>query len=88
MIATFVVDQPSCIGCGTCWVSLPRLFREELVGEASKAATTGHAVEDEASLRLAAEACPSLSIQLFDPDGLLIYPTPEHRAERERQAAW
>jgi ferredoxin len=88
MIATFDVDQPSCIGCGTCWVSNPRLFREDLVGEEYKAATTGQAVEDESSLRLAAEGCPSLSIHLFDPDGRMIYPTPEQRAERDRQASW
>lgn len=88
MIATFDVDQPSCIGCGTCWVSNPQHFREDLVGEEYKAATTGQPVEDESSLRLAAEGCPSLSIHLFDVDGRMIYPTPEQRAERDRQAAW
>ena len=88
MIATFDVDQPSCIGCGTCWITNPQHFREHQVGDEYRATPTGQSVQDQASLRLAAEGCPSRSIHLFDADGQMIYPTAEQWAERERQAAW
>lgn len=87
-IVTFEVDQPSCIGCGTCWVASPDLFREVKVGNDYKAATVTSEVTDAAKLRLAAVGCPSLSIYLIDADGEVAFPTAEARAERDRKTDW
>jgi ferredoxin len=87
-IVAFEVDQPSCIGCGNCWVANPDLFREVKVGNDYKAATVTLEVTDEPKLRLAATACPSLSIHLIDQHGEIAFPTAEARAERDRKLAW
>jgi ferredoxin len=88
VIVAFEVDQPSCIGCGNCWVANPDLFREVKIGNDYKAATVCSEVTDEPKLRLAATGCPSLSIHLIAEGGEIAFPTPEARAERDRKLAW
>jgi ferredoxin len=88
VIVAFEVDQPSCIGCGNCWVANPDLFREVKVGNDYKAATVSSEMGDAGRLRLAAEACPSLSIHLIDDGGQIAFPTAEARAERDRKTNW
>ncbi|TVQ91207.1 MAG: ferredoxin [Chromatiaceae bacterium] len=88
MIKKLDVDQPSCIGCGTCWVSNPTLFREDRPNGELKAAATGQIIDDAARLRLIAEGCPTLSIYLIDEAEQIIYPTAEQRAARDQAAEW
>jgi ferredoxin len=88
MISKLDVDQPSCIGCGTCWVSNPTLFREDRPNGELKAAPTGGLIGDEARLKLIAEGCPTLSIHLVDAGGEIVFPTPEQRAARDHAADW
>jgi ferredoxin len=87
VIAKVEVDIPSCIGCGTCWVSCPETFREVEVGEDYKAVAT-EVLAPEPRLRGAAEGCPSLSITLFDAAGGVIYPTEAEREELRRRLQW
>lgn len=88
MIKKIDVDQPSCIGCGTCWVSNPDLFREHKQGEDLKAVPTGVVNAELPRLRLIAEGCPTLSIQLIDEAGVTVFPTAEQIAARDRAAEW
>jgi ferredoxin len=87
MIDKVEVDIPTCIGCGTCWVVCPEVFRETEVGEEYKAATTGR-LALEKTMREVAEGCPSLSISLIDADGGVIYPTEAQRAELRQRQQW
>lgn len=87
VISKVEVDTPTCIGCGTCWVSCPDTFREVEVGEDFKAAATD-VVGDQRVLHSAAVACPSLSIFLYDADGGVIYPTEVQREELRRAQQW
>ena len=87
-ITDYEVDEPSCIGCGTCWVSVAALFREAKIGDDFKAVITGNPVEDPVALHLAAVGCPSLSIHLKDARGEILFPTAEARAERDQRLAW
>lgn len=87
MIAKVRVDTPTCIGCGTCWVSCPETFREVKAGGDFKASATD-VLAPELRLRSAADACPSLSILLFDAAGELIYPTEAQREELRRRQQW
>jgi ferredoxin len=73
MIEKVEVNLTHCIGCGTCWVALPQVFRET---PEYKAEVTG-GLADGALLRRAAQECPSLAISLHGPGGVLIYPTEE-----------
>jgi len=88
MIQKLDVDQPSCIGCGTCWVSNPELFREDRLDGELKAAATGNITVDEARLRLIAEGCPTLSIHLINEDDQIIFPTAEQLHARDHAADW
>ena len=87
MIAKVEVDIPSCIGCGTCWVVCPDVFRELETGEEYKAAPTGR-LAPEKQMREAAEGCPSLSISLIDDSGALVYPTEAAREELRQRLQW
>jgi len=86
-LSSFAVDS-SCIGCGTCWVSSPDLFREIEIDGDYKAAPVTTQVKDPGVLRTVAEACPSMSIQLIDGNGEILYPRPEDRAQRDARGAW
>ena len=77
MIDKVEVDLLKCIGCGTCWVSLPTAFRES---PDYKAEVTGE-VGDVILLRSAADSCPTLAITLFGGGGV-VFPTDEVRAGR------
>ena len=87
MIAKVQVDTPTCIGCGTCWVSCPQSFQEVQVGEDFKAAVTDRLAPEQA-LRNLAKECPSLSIMLIDAGGEVIYPTQAQREELRRCQQW
>jgi len=88
MIKKIDVHQPSCIGCGTCWVTNPELFCEDRPNGELKAAATGGMLDDEARLRIIADGCPTLSIQLMNGDGEIIFPTAEQLAARDHAADW
>lgn len=88
MIKKLDVDQPSCIGCGTCWVSNPDLFREDRPNGELKAAPTGVVMANEARLRLIAEGCPTLSIHLVDEQEQIVFPTAAQRSARDHAADW
>jgi ferredoxin len=88
MIQKLDVDQPSCIGCGTCWVSNPDLFREDKPNGELKAAATGQIIADQARLRIIAEGCPTLSIHLVDEGGEIVFPTAEQLHARDHAADW
>lgn len=88
MIKTIDVDQPSCIGCGTCWVSNPELFREHRIGDDLKALPTGRLMADDARLRIIAEGCPTLSIHLIDENGQIVFPSAEQLRQRDHAADW
>lgn len=87
MIAKVEIDAPTCIGCGTCWVACPDVFREIEVGDEIKAETTGKLTADNLLVG-AAEGCPSLSIILTDQNGEVVYPTAAQREEQRRRQAW
>ncbi len=87
MIVKVEIDVPTCIGCGTCWVACPDVFREVEVGDDIKAETTGK-LGAEHLLRGAAEGCPSLSIVLTDDQGQTVYPTQAQRDEQSRRLSW
>lgn len=88
MIQKLDVDQPSCIGCGTCWVSNPELFREDKPNGELKAAATGGIIADQARLRIIAEGCPTLSIHLVDDRDQIVFPTAEQLYARDHAADW
>jgi ferredoxin len=88
MIQKLDIDQPSCIGCGTCWVSNPELFREDRPNGELKAAATGGLIDDEARLRIIAEGCPTLSIHLVADSGEILFPTAEQIRARDHAADW
>ena len=87
MIVKVEIDVPTCIGCGTCWVACPDVFREIEVGDDIKAETTGK-LGAEKQLLAAAEGCPSLSIILTDDQGQTVYPTEAQRDEQRRRLSW
>lgn len=78
MIDRVEVDLVKCIGCGTCWVSVPKTFRES---PDYKAEVTGD-LDDAVLVRLAADGCPTLAITLFGSGGVVLFPTEEVRAAR------
>jgi ferredoxin len=87
MIEKVQIDTPTCIGCGTCWVVCPEVFREVEIGDEFKAATTGR-LAAEKIMRETAEGCPSLSIILFDGAGVELYPTEAKREELRQRLQW
>lgn len=87
MIAKVEIDAPTCIGCGTCWVACPDVFREVESDDDIKAEYTGK-LGDEHKMQGAAEGCPSLSIILIDDSGEIVYPTAAQREEQLRRQAW
>lgn len=88
MITKLDIDQPSCIGCGTCWVTNPELFRVDRLNGELKAAATGGMLADQQRLQLIAEGCPTLSILLMDANGTVLFPTAEQRAARSQAVEW
>jgi ferredoxin len=87
MIEKVEVDIPTCIGCGTCWVVCPEVFREVEIGEEYKAGTTGRLAAEKV-MREVAEGCPSLSISLIDGSGGVIYPSEAQREELRQRQQW
>jgi ferredoxin len=87
MIVKVEIDVPTCIGCGTCWVACPDVFREIEVGDDIKAEVTGKLCAEKQLLG-AAEGCPSLSIVLTDDQGRTVYPTEAQREEQRRRLSW
>lgn len=87
MIVKVEIDAPTCIGCGTCWVACPDVFREIEVGDDIKAEATGKLGADHLMLG-AAEGCPSLSIVLTDDQDRIVYPTEAQREEQRRRLSW
>lgn len=66
------VDREKCIGCGTCQVIEPELFRidddmkSEFIGDLSKV--------DLDKLKEAASVCPVMAIEVFDDNEQKVYP--------------
>jgi ferredoxin len=86
-IAKVEIDVSTCIGCGTCRVSCPDVFREIEVEEEARAGHTGR-LGDQHTMLSAAQGCPSLCITLTDAGGTIIYPTEAEREELRRRLAW
>lgn len=65
-IAKIVVDRDLCIGAASCVAVAGEVF--ELDNE-NKVVVTNSGAVDDATLKMAAESCPTKAILLFDKDG-------------------
>ena len=83
MIERVEVDLVRCIGCGTCWVSMPQVFRESAEYQAEVTGRLG----EPSLLRRVVEECPSLAISLLGIGGRLVYPDREV-LERRASSDW
>lgn len=70
-ITKIVIDRDACIGAASCVVTAPEAF--ELDDENKAVVKPGHGVDD-ATIRAAAESCPTRAIILYDEDGNQVYP--------------
>lgn len=70
-IAKVVVDRDACIGAASCVVTAPAAFA--LDHENKAVYRPGNGLDD-ATVRAAAESCPTRAILLFAEDGTQIYP--------------
>jgi ferredoxin len=73
-----VVDRNLCIGAAPCVAVAPGVFQLDDEGKAYVVDPKG---ADDATIKLAAEACPVRAIFLYDDAGLQIYPPVEAGAQ-------
>ena len=70
-IAKIIVDRDACIGAASCVAVAGRTF---YMDDENKAVVIEPWTDDEETILLAAQACPTLAIRLIDYDGNQIYP--------------
>lgn len=70
-IAKIIVDRDACIGAASCVAVAGRTF---YMDDENKAVVIEPWTDDEETILLSAQACPTLAIRLIDEDGNQIYP--------------
>jgi ferredoxin len=70
-IRRIVVDRPNCIAARSCVLIAPGVFQMD---DEDIAYVVDPDSEDEETIRMAAESCPTLAIHLYDKDGKKIFP--------------
>jgi ferredoxin len=70
-IRRIVVDRQGCIGARSCVVVAPGVFQMDAE---NLAYVTDPDAEDEDTILMAAQSCPTLAIHLYDKDGNKIFP--------------
>ncbi len=70
-IRRIVVDRQGCIGAQSCVVTAPGVFQMD---EENLAYVVDPDSEDEDTILLAAQSCPTLAVILYDEEGNQIFP--------------
>lgn len=70
-ITKIVIDRDLCIGAASCVVIAPGTFQMD---EENKAYLVDIDAHDAATIRMAAESCPTKAIFLYDEEGNQVYP--------------
>lgn len=71
IIRRIVVDRPNCIAARSCVLIAPGVFQMD---NEDIAYVVDPDSEDEETIRMAAESCPTLAIHLYDKDGNKVFP--------------
>lgn len=70
-IRRIVVDRPNCIAARSCVLVAPGVFQMD---DENLAYVVDPDSEDEETITMAAESCPTLAIHLYDKDGNKLFP--------------
>lgn len=70
-IRRIVIDRMGCIGARSCVFAAPGVFQMD---DKNLAYVVDPDSEDEDSILMAAQSCPTLAISLYDENGNKIYP--------------
>jgi len=70
-IRRIVVDRQGCIGAQSCVVVAPGVFQMD---DENLAYVLDPDSEDEDTILLAAQSCPTLAVILYDENGIKIFP--------------
>jgi ferredoxin len=70
-IRRIVVDRQGCIGAQSCVVVAPGVFQMD---EENLAYVVDPDSEDEDTILMAAQSCPTLAVILYDENGVKIFP--------------
>ncbi len=70
-IRRIVVDRQGCIGAQSCVVVAPGVFQMD---DENLAYVVDPDSEDEDTILMAAQSCPTLAVILYDEDGVQIFP--------------
>jgi ferredoxin len=71
IIRRIVVDRANCIAARSCVLVAPGVFQMD---DEDLAFVVDPDSEDEETIRMAAESCPTLAIHLYDKDGNKVFP--------------
>ncbi len=70
-IVKVIVDREACIGAASCVAVAGRTF---YMDDENKAVVVEPWGDDDETVMLAAQSCPTLAIKLIDEDGNQVYP--------------
>lgn len=70
-IGKIEIDRDLCIGAASCLVAAEKMFK---LDEENKAVILDPNEYNDETIKLAAKACPTLAIQLYNKKGEKIYP--------------
>ena len=70
-IRRIVVDRPNCIAARSCVIVAPGVFQMD---DEDLAYVVDPESEDDETILMAAESCPTLAIHLYDKDGKKVFP--------------
>lgn len=71
-IRRIVVDRHGCIAARSCVLVAPGVFQMD---DENLAYVVDPESEDDETIKMAAQSCPTLAIHLYDKDGNKIFPT-------------
>lgn len=79
-ISKIVIKRDICIGAASCLAVAPNTFA---LDDINKAIVINPRGESDEEILLAARACPTQAIELYDEDGKIIYPTEKDKSNKK-----